>query len=100
VHLPEIYPLVKTWGNKSGSKGELRNMTQDRIGKGFTVIFTNGDLPDNPMSLRECMVCGGVFTGDQSWAHSQVPCQPSLGQPLAVIASRGSKSEHKAQTCQ
>jgi len=34
-------------------------MTQDRIGKSFTVIFTNGDLPDSPMSLRECAVCGG-----------------------------------------
>ena len=34
----------------------------NRVGKSFTVIFTNGDLPNNPMSLRECMVCGGVFT--------------------------------------
>ena len=34
----------------------------NRVGKSFTVIFTNGDLPDNPMSLRECMVRGGVFT--------------------------------------
>jgi hypothetical protein len=34
-------------------------MAQDRIGKSFTVIFTNGDLPNSPMSLRECAVCGG-----------------------------------------
>ena len=60
-------------------------MTDERVGKGFTVIFTNGDLPTNPMSLRECMVCGGVFTRDQSWAHSQIPCPPSAIQPLGVV---------------
>ena len=69
--------------------GELRNMTQDRIGKSFTVIFTNGDLPTNPMSLRECAVCGGVFTRDQSWSHAQIPCQPSLEQPFAIVTGRG-----------
>jgi hypothetical protein len=26
--------------------------------KPFIVLSTNGDLPTNPMSLRECMVCG------------------------------------------
>ncbi len=31
-------------------------------GKPFIVLSTNGDLPNNPMSLRECMVCGEVFT--------------------------------------
>jgi hypothetical protein len=59
-------------------------MTDDTIGKSFTVIFTNGDLPTNPTSLRECAVCGGVFTRDQSWTHSQIPCQPSPEQPFAA----------------
>jgi hypothetical protein len=62
-------------------------MMNDRVGKSFLVIFTNGDLPNNPMSLRECMVCEGVFTRDQSWAHSQIPCQPSLEQPFAITRS-------------
>jgi hypothetical protein len=31
-------------------------MADDTIGKSFTVIFTNGDLPTNPMSLREWAV--------------------------------------------
>jgi hypothetical protein len=64
-------------------------MTDERVGKGFTVIFTNGDLPHNPMSLRECMVCGGVFTRDQSWAHCQIPCQPTTDKSLAAVAGRG-----------
>jgi len=50
--------------------GRLLTMADDTIGKSFTVIFTNGDLPTNPMSLRECAVCGGVFTRDQSWSHA------------------------------
>lgn len=64
-------------------------MTQDRIGKSFTVIFTNGDLPNNPMSLRECAVCGGVFTREQSSEHCDVPCPPSADRSLARIAVRG-----------
>jgi len=60
-------------------------MTQDRIGKSFTVIFTNGDLPNNPMSLRECSVCGGVFTREQSREHCDVPCPPSAIQPLGMV---------------
>ena len=60
-------------------------MTDDTIGKSFTVIFTNGDLPTNPMSLRECAVCGGVFTRDQSWALFQIPCPPSAIQPLGIV---------------
>ena len=31
----------------------------------------------NPMSLGECMVCGGAFTRDESREHSEVRCQPS-----------------------
>jgi hypothetical protein len=61
-------------------------MLDERVGKSFVVVFTNGDLPHNPMSLRECMVCGEVFNRDQSWAHSQVPCQPSPVRPLAAAA--------------
>jgi hypothetical protein len=68
-------------------------------GKPFIVIFTNGDLPTNLMSLRECIVCGKVFTREQSREHSEVRCQPSPEQPLS-IRGRGSKSEHKTQTCQ
>jgi hypothetical protein len=56
----------------------------DRVGKSFTVIFANGDLPTNPMSLRECMVCGGVFTRDESREHSDARCQPSPEQPFAA----------------
>ena len=64
-------------------------MRDDTIGKSFTVIFTNGDLPTNPMSLRECAVCGGVFTRDESQEHSEARCQPSLEQPFAIVTGRG-----------
>ena len=37
-------------------------MIEDRVGKIFVMVSTNGDLSFNPMSLRECFVCGGVFT--------------------------------------
>lgn len=64
-------------------------MREDRIGKLFVMMFTNGDLPTNPMCLRECMVCGGVFSRDQSREHSEVLCQPSPDQPFAIITGRG-----------
>jgi hypothetical protein len=75
-------------------------MIEDTVGKIFIALSTNGDLPKNPMNLRECVVCGGVFTRDQSWAHSQIPCQPSLERPFSIVTGRGSKSEHETQTCQ
>ena len=59
--LPEICHLVKTWGNKSGSWGAPRNMTQDRIGKSFTVIFTNGDPPNNPYEPARMLCVRGRF---------------------------------------
>jgi len=59
-------------------------VAEDHVGKPFIVLSTNGDLPTNPMSLRECMVCGGVFTRDESREHSEVRCQPSPRQPLAA----------------
>jgi hypothetical protein len=61
----------------------------DRVGKSFIVMSTNGDLPTNPMSLRECVVCGGVFTRDESRDHSDARCQPSPGQPYAMVQRRG-----------
>ncbi len=35
-------------------------MSEDRVGKSFVVILTNGDLPTNLLSLRECALCGEV----------------------------------------
>jgi hypothetical protein len=55
------------------------------IPKPFIVVFSNGDLPTSPMNLRECIVCGGVFTREESREHSEVRCQPSSGE----IFSRG-----------
>lgn len=53
-------------------------------GKPFIMLSTNGDLPTNPMRLHECMVCGGVFTCDDSRKHSEVRCQPSPEQPFSI----------------
>jgi hypothetical protein len=75
-------------------------MREDRVGKLFVMMFTNGDLPENPMCLRDCVVCGDVFNRLDSLAHTQLPCQPSPQQPIAIVTGRGSKSEHKTQTCQ
>ena len=61
----------------------------DRVGRVFIRIFTNGDLPKNPVMLSECMVCGGVFSREQSQEHSYIPCLPSSEQPLAVVSGRG-----------
>ena len=61
----------------------------DQVGKPFIMLSTNGDLPTNPMSLRECMVCGGVFTREQSREHSYIPCPPSSEQPFAIVSGRG-----------
>jgi hypothetical protein len=54
------------------------------VGKFFIVIFANGDLPDNPMSLCECAVCGEVFTREQASEHYFVPCHLSSEQPIAA----------------
>lgn len=56
----------------------------DWVGKAFIKFSTNGDLPHNPMSLRECVNCGGIFTRDQSRDHSDARCQPSPEQPSAA----------------
>ena len=61
-------------------------MTEDRVGKSFIVILTNGDLPTNPMSLRECAVCGKVFTREQSREHYYVPCPPSSEQSHSIAS--------------
>jgi hypothetical protein len=59
-------------------------MREDKVGKLFVMMFTNGDLPTNPMCLRECMVCGDVFNRDESLAHAEIPYPPSPQQPLAA----------------
>ncbi len=74
--------MAKMADDKNANRSEW--VPYDRVGKAFTVIFTNGDLPTNPMSLRECMVCGGVFTRDQSREHCEARRQPSPEQPFAA----------------
>ncbi len=59
-------------------------MKEDKVGKLFIMLFTNGDLTTNPMCLRECLVCGDVFNRIDSLAHTEMPCQPSPQQPLAA----------------
>ncbi len=58
-------------------------MREDRVGKLFIMVFTNGDLPTNPMCLRECMVCGELLNRYEALQHTDMPCQPSARQPLA-----------------
>jgi hypothetical protein len=58
-------------------------MRDDMVGKAFIKFSTNGDLPTNPMSLRECLNCGGVFTRDQSRDHWDAPCWPSRSRLFA-----------------
>jgi hypothetical protein len=75
-------------------------MRDDMVGKAFVKFSTNGDLPTNPMSLRECLNCGGVFTRDESREHSDAPCRSSPLQSLALVTGRESKSKLKHQICQ
>jgi hypothetical protein len=58
-------------------------MKEDRVGKLFVMLFTNGDVPMNPMCLRECLVCGDVFNRPDSLEHAEIPCPPSPRQPFA-----------------
>jgi hypothetical protein len=67
-------------------------VADDRVGKIFIRIFTNGDLQMNPMMFGECVVCGGVFTGDQTREHCEARCQPSPEQPLPPLAATISSS--------
>jgi hypothetical protein len=67
--------------------------------KPFIVLSAKGDLPTNPTSLRECLVCGGMFTHEQSRTHSEVRCRPSPEQPFS-FKGRGSKPWRKTQICQ
>jgi hypothetical protein len=57
-------------------------MREDRVGKLFVMLFTNGDLLTNPMRLRECLVCGEVFSRIDSPAHTESLCTPSPEQTL------------------
>jgi hypothetical protein len=52
-------------------------------GKPLLMLSTYGDLPTNPMHLRECVVCGDVFPREQARKHCEVRCQPSLEQPFS-----------------
>jgi len=56
--MPEFCPLAQTSWRKFRRR-ELLMMIEDKVGKLFVMIFTNGDLPKNPMMLSECVVCGG-----------------------------------------
>ena len=64
-------------------------MRDDIVGRGIVKIFTNGDLPTNPMRLSECLVCGGILTFEQSWAHYKSDCKVSSEQPFAIITRQG-----------
>ena len=74
---------------KDSSANRSEWFGDDRVGKVFIRIFTNGDLPKNPVMLSECMVCGGVFSREQSQEHSYIPCLPSSEQSLATVSGRG-----------
>ena len=58
-------------------------MRVDRVGKLFITVYTNGDLPTNPMTLWECVVCGEFISRDESVKQTDIPRQPSAQQPLA-----------------
>jgi hypothetical protein len=64
-------------------------MRDDMVGKAFIKFSTNGDLPTNPMSLRECLNCGGVFTRDEARDHWDALCQPSPCKITNAIVGRG-----------
>ena len=55
------------------------SVADDRVGKLFIMVVT----PE--ISLRECLVCGELFTREASREHSHVPCQPSPQQPFAAV---------------
>ena len=64
-------------------------MREDKVGKLFVMMFTNGDLPTNPMCLRECLVCGEVFDRPASMLHADIPCKHTPLKSLAAVSGRG-----------
>jgi hypothetical protein len=64
-------------------------MRNDMVGKIFVMVSTNGDLPTNPVRLRECLICGEFFSRDDSRDHHAVPCQLSPVQPLGIVTRQG-----------
>jgi len=64
-------------------------VVDDSVGKLFVMMFTNGDLPTNPMCLRECLVCGEVFNRIDSMEHANIPCRHTPNKSLAVVSGRG-----------
>ena len=69
-------------------KANGEGVADDHVGKLFIRVFTNGDLPMNPMMLGECVVCGGVFTRDETQKHAEIPCEPTTSKSLAAITGR------------
>jgi hypothetical protein len=75
-------------------------MRKDIVGKLFVKVITNGDLPKNPVCVRECVICGGVFTRSEYLAHEILPlwadtnattttCKPIQRGSLGAVAGQG-----------
>jgi hypothetical protein len=78
------------------SAGRVEWIADDHVGKSFIVMFTNCDLPSNPRYLGECLVCGGVFTRDQSMAHLEARRLPSPEQPYAIVSTPRVEPTHSS----
>jgi hypothetical protein len=56
--------------DNTGNRGEA--VADDWVGKVFIAIVT----PE--VYLRECLVCGELFTRDASQEHTEVSCYPNI----------------------
>jgi hypothetical protein len=74
-------------------KGRLK-MMEDLVGKTFIKFSTNGDLPTNPMSLREFLVCGECSPATSRGSTMKFRAHRHHYSPLPSLG-RGSKSELK-----
>jgi hypothetical protein len=60
-------------------------MTDNTIDKFFTAIFTEGDLPTNPKSLRRVRRVRRSVHPRPVVGTFQVPCPPSAMQPIGIL---------------
>jgi hypothetical protein len=66
-------------------------MRDDSVGKLFIMVFTNGDLPTNPVCVRECLVWGEFFTCEEAREHSISRACHRPHSPLPSLRAKGNQ---------
>src|SRR6202041_2295892 len=92
--LPRLNPpaVIKCMGRFASPRTCDRSYGADSLVIGAALRWTNGTVQFQSSTLTrlsECLVCGGIFTFEESWAHYISTCKVSPEQPFAIVAGRG-----------